>query len=94
MSANVIHLPRPRSQRPGPVGLGFYVRVGRNDHVALLDLLATGEEGIFGFVIDAHNINRHRELITEARRRDLDVILDPKIQQMALVSGSLNRVSR
>jgi hypothetical protein len=46
MSGNVIHLPRPRSQRPNPEGLGFYVRAGRNDHVTLLELLATGEEGI------------------------------------------------
>jgi len=82
MSGTVIHLPRPRAQRPGPEGLGFYVRVGRNDHNALLDLLATGEEGIFGLVIDAQYADRHRELITEARRRDLDVILDPKILQM------------
>jgi len=82
MSANVIRLPRPRSQRPGPEGLGFYVRVGRNDHIELLHLLGTGEEGIFGFVIEAQHIDRDQELITEARRRDLDVILDPKIQQM------------
>src|SRR4051794_10019808 len=82
MTANVIHLPRPRAQRPGPEGLGFYVRVGRNDHNALLDLLATGEEGIFGLVIEAQHLGRHRELITEARRRDLDVILDPKILQL------------
>lgn len=27
-------------------------------------------------------MDRHRELITEARRRDLDVILDPKVLQM------------
>ena len=60
--SNVVHLPRPRSQRPASEGLGFYVRVGRNDHVSLLDPLATGEEGIFGFVIDAHNAERHREL--------------------------------
>lgn len=82
MPDNVIHLPRPRLQRPSPAGLGFYVRVGRNDHVALLDLLATGEEGIFGLVIEAQHLGRHRELITEARRRDLDVILDPKILQL------------
>lgn len=68
MSRNVIHLPRPRTQRPGPEGLGFYVRAGRNDHVALLDLLATGEDRIFGLVIDAQHADRHRELITEARR--------------------------
>jgi hypothetical protein len=87
MSSNVIHLPRPRSQRPGPEGLGFFVRVGRNDHVELLNLIATGERGIFGFVIDAHNVDRHRELITEARRHDFDVILDPKTQQMGLPGG-------
>src|SRR5215471_5517786 len=82
MSGNVIHLPRPRAQRPAPEGLGFYVRAGRNDHVALLDLLATGAEGIFGLVIEAQHVDRHRELMTEARRRDLDVILDPKVLQM------------
>jgi hypothetical protein len=57
--------------------------VGRNDHKPLLHLLATGEQGIFGLVIDAQNIERHKDLINEALRRDLDVILDPKIQQMA-----------
>lgn len=82
MPSNVIQLPRPRQQRPQPEGLGFYVRVGRNDHVELLHLIATGERDIFGFVIEAHNIERHRELITEARRHDFDVILDPKTQQM------------
>jgi hypothetical protein len=82
MTSNVIPLPRLRSQRPRPEGLGFFVRVGHNDHVELLHLLRTGEEGIFGFVIDAHNIERHKDLITEARKRDFDVILDPKIQQM------------
>jgi hypothetical protein len=82
MSLNVIHLPRPRPQRPSPERLGFFVRVGRSDHVELLHLIATGERGMFGFVIDAHNIERHRELITEARRHNFDVILDPKTQQM------------
>jgi hypothetical protein len=82
MSANVIHLPRPRLQRPALKGLGFFVRVGRNDHIELLHLIAAGERGIFGFVIEAHYVERHRDLITEARRHDFDVILDPKIQQM------------
>ena len=45
MPTNVIHLPRPHSQRPDPEGLGFYVRVSRNDHVELLHLLGTGEQG-------------------------------------------------
>jgi hypothetical protein len=83
MSSNVVQLPRPQSQRPATQGLGFYVRVNRSDHVELLHLLRTGETGIFGFVIDAHNIKRHQDLVTEARRHDLDVILDPKTQQMS-----------
>ena len=80
--SNVIRLPRPSPQRPSSEGLGFYVRVGRNDHVELLQLLATGEQDIFGFVIEAHNVERHQDLIIEARRHSIDVILDPKIQQM------------
>jgi len=82
MSGNVIHLPRPRAQRPAPEGLGFYVRAGRNDHVALLDLLATGAEGIFGLVIEAQHVDRYRELMTEARRRafeEFGVVLEREV---------------
>src|SRR5258708_23821222 len=42
---------------------------------------------MFGFVIEAHYVTRHRELMTEARRRGFDVILDPKTQPMALPYG-------
>lgn len=87
MSTNVIPLPRPHVHRPSPPALGFYVRAGFNGHSALLDLLGSGEKGIFGVVIDAQNLDRHRELITEARRRDLDVILDPKVLQMGFPGG-------
>jgi hypothetical protein len=45
--SNVIRLPRPRSQRPAPEGLGFVVRLGRNDHNELQHLIRTGEDGIF-----------------------------------------------
>lgn len=87
MPSNVIQLPRPRAQRPSPPSLGFYVRAGFNGHCALLELLGYGETGIFGVVIDAHHLDRHRELMTEARRRDLDVILDPKVLQMGFPGG-------
>ena len=82
MPSNVIPLPRPPSQRPQSDGLGFYVHVGHNDHIELLHLIGTGEKGIFGFVIDARHIKRHQDLMTEARRREFDLILDPRIQQM------------
>jgi hypothetical protein len=84
MTDNVIHLPRPIQLRTGQEPLAFFVRIGRNDHKELLELIAAGERGIFGLVIDAANVERHRELITEARKRDFDVILDPKTQQMGL----------
>lgn len=87
MTDNVIHLPRPREQRGTSDGLAFYVRVGRNDHRELLEILAGGEHGFFGLVIDATNANRHRELIAEARRRNFDVALDPKTQAMGTVGG-------
>lgn len=87
MTDNVIHLPRPRAARSPADTLGFFIRVGRNDHKELLHVLAAGERSIFGFVIEAQYAKRHRDLITEARKRDLDVILDPKTQPLALPGG-------
>lgn len=85
--SNVVRLPRPTAMRSRPDPLGFFVRVGFNDHLELLDLIATGERGIFGFVIEAQYLSRHRDLVTEARKRGFDVILDPKTQPMALPYG-------
>lgn len=84
---NVVQIPRPRALRPRPDPLAFYVRVGFNDHLELLNLIATGESGMFGFVIDAQNVVRHRDLMIEARRRGFDVILDPKTHPLALPYG-------
>jgi len=55
--SNVIRLPCAPSHRPTLERLGFYVRSGQNGHPALLDLLANGEDGVFGFVIDAQMSN-------------------------------------
>lgn len=87
MDTNVVHLPRPAQTRPIPERLAMYVRVGRNDHREMLDLIATGERGILGFVIEAQFVGRHHELITEARNRGIDLILDPKTQPMGLPGG-------
>lgn len=93
MTDNVIPLPRPHGARTAHSPLAFFVRAGRNDHVELLDLLGVGEQGIFGVVIEAHNVDRHRALITEARRRNLDVVLDPKTQQMGLPGGLTGKLA-
>ena len=64
--------------------MGFFIHVGHNDHRALLNLLASGERGMFGFVVSAVHADRHAELIADARDRGLDVILNPKTQEMAM----------
>jgi hypothetical protein len=84
MADNIIQLPRPRHLRTGQEPLAFFVHVGHNDHKEILQLIASGERGIFGFVVEAPYVGRHKELITEARKRDFDVILDPRTQQMGL----------
>lgn len=87
MDTNVVHLLRPAHARPAPERLAMYVRVGRNDHSEILDLIATGERGIFGFVIEAQYVERHHELITEVRNQGFDLILDPKTQPMGFPGG-------
>ena len=87
MESNIVYLPRPHDARLIPRPLALFVRVGHNDHREMLDLIATGERGASGFVIDAQNVKRHRELITEAQRRGFDLILDPKTQQMGFEGG-------
>lgn len=80
--SNVVQMP-PRTEKRHRSELGFFVRVGHNDHRSLLNLLASGESGMFGLVISAQHAGRHLELITDARDRGFDVILDPKTQEMA-----------
>jgi len=88
MASNVIQLPpRPRQDTAEPEPLAFYVRVGRNDHAELLELMASGERGICGLVIEAQNLTRHRELMAETTRQGFHLVLNPKTQPMALVGG-------
>jgi hypothetical protein len=90
---NIIHLPRPEGLRNEPEELGLYIRIGRNDHLAMLDLLAEGERRIFGIVIDAQNAHRHRELKSEALKRGFDVILDPKTHPLAMLGGHTHKLA-
>lgn len=85
--SNIVQLPRPRRLRPSPARLGYYLRIGRNDHVTMSHLLAEGERAYLGLVIDAQHVTRHRELIGEATKLGLDVVLDTKSQQAEFVGG-------
>lgn len=85
--SNVVQLPRPQRLRPSPARLGYYLRVGRNDHVTVASLLAEGEQAYLGLVVEAQHVTRHRELITAAASRGLDVVLDTKSQPAAFIGG-------
>lgn len=85
--SNVIQLPRPRRLRPSPARLGYYLRVGLNDHMTVANLLAEGERTYLGLVIEAQHAIRHRDLIAAASERGLDVIVDTKSQPAVLVGG-------
>lgn len=92
--SNVVQLPRPQRLRPSPARLGYYLRVGRNDHVTVAHLLAEGERAYVGLVIDAQHAGRHRDLIHEANRLGIDTVLDTKSQQSAFIGGYTDSLGR
>lgn len=96
MSDNVVQLPRPKDARTAPARLGLYLRVGRNQHGDLLEVLSAGERDFHGIVVDAtYAADRHAEIISYALQAQLDVVLDPKTHAMALpgsYSASMSKV--
>lgn len=93
MSGQVIHLPRPAAARPEMQRLGLYLHVGHNQHREVLALLAEGVRDFFGIVVDATCADRHKELVSAALARNLDVVLDPQTHRAATVGGYSRRVS-
>jgi hypothetical protein len=88
MSENVTHFPNfPRAVRPAPEPLALYLRLGRNDHREMLNLIASGDVACFGAVFDPCQLARHGELKDQVLAHRLDAILDPKTQQSALPGG-------
>lgn len=76
MPDNVTYLPRPRAVRPAPEPLGLK---------ALLNFLSAGNLGCSGVVIDAVQLDRHREIREQVVEHRLDAILDPQTQAAATI---------
>src|SRR5277367_6661672 len=76
-----------RPVRSAPQPLGLYFRVGRNDQRDLLNLIAAGDAGCFGLVLDPTLAGSQREIRDRALARRLDVILDPRTQAAATIGG-------
>jgi hypothetical protein len=85
--SNVVQLPRPQRLRPSASRPGYYLRVSRNDHKEVANRLAEGERAYTGVVLDAHNVTRHKELITVASQFGLDAVLDTRSHAAAFVGG-------
>lgn len=81
----------PRLVRSVPDPLALYLRIGRNDYRAMLNLIATGDVPFFGVVFDPSRLELHHELKDQIRTHQLDSVIDPKTQQLAL-PGSYSRV--
>lgn len=84
---------QPRLIRPVADPLGLYIRVGRNDHLELLGLIAQGHPQCFGFVFEASLLARHRELREIVLRNRLDAILDPRTQPAATLGGHSREIA-
>ena len=64
MTGNVAPFPHfPHAVRPLPAPLGLYLRPGRNDHNALLELATTGDGAFHGAVFDPTLRKLHKELL-------------------------------
>lgn len=94
MNSNAVHLPRAHKDREAIRPLGLYLRVGRQQHKDVLDVLAAGERGFMGLIIEAPYTERHWELRAEAAKQGLDVVLDPKTHAKATVGGHSPSLAR
>jgi hypothetical protein len=77
----------PRTIRPVQDPLALFVRAGRQDQPALLDLLARHDANFFGLVIEATSVSAQRELRDQATANRLDLILDPRTAPSATLGG-------
>jgi hypothetical protein len=94
MANQIQSFPIPRLVRPAPDPLGLYFHIRRNDHRAVLNMIATGNLACFGGVFDATNLDRHNELLDQILSRNLDAILDTRTQPSATIGGYSDSLGR
>src|SRR5258708_7912483 len=88
----MLKLPLPRLIRPKPDPLGLYFRAGYNDHEAISSAVLAGRTHFTGVVVDAHRVERHRELLDLAEKSNLECVLDPCTQASAMPGGYSQRL--
>ena len=74
-----------------PEPLGLFFRPSRNDHHVLSQFLSEDRTGMSGVVFDAEHVGRQEELRAEVSHRNLEALLDPRLMELATLSGFTER---
>jgi hypothetical protein len=77
-----------RLLQPTKPRLGLYLRPGRNDHTVFTALLAEGR-AVSGLVLDARNLERHRQLRENLIGNGVHAVLDTDFMEMSTTGGTV-----
>lgn len=77
-----------RALRPVSDPLGSYLRVGRQDHTFLAQMLVDGK-AVSGLVADPAQAEQHKDLWAEARHQGVETVLDPRSLELSTPGGIL-----
>jgi hypothetical protein len=83
-----------RLLRPVGDSLGSYLRVGRQDHAFLAQMLVDGKPVGGGLIADPANIEHHKDLWIEAKLRGVETVLDPRTLDLSTPGGFLRGGAR
>jgi hypothetical protein len=77
-----------RLLQPTKPRLGLYLRPGRNDHTVFNALLAE-DRAVSGLVLDARNLERHRQLRENLIGNGVHAVLDTDFMEMSTTGGAV-----
>ena len=83
----------PRLLRAVETPLALYFRPGRNDHGLLAQALTEGLTGLRGIVFNPARLGIQHELLGEATRRHIEMILDTRMMELASPTASREDLS-
>lgn len=83
-----------RLLRPVDDPLGSYLRVGRQDHTFLSQMLVDGKPVGGGLIADPAQLDHHKDLWTEAKLHGIETVLDPRTLELSTPGGFLRGGAR
>lgn len=83
-----------RLLRPVSDPLVSYLRVGRQDHTFLAQMLVDGKSVGSGLIADPAHFDKHKDVWIEARQHDVETVLDPRSLELSTPGGFLRGGAR